>query len=131
MFVHELGHKQKEAFFVLLHEMALADEKLVEEEETARSLLRREADLDTLPDPEAMTVSEAVGHFDNTRNQITVLLELLLVAHVDDVYHPEEHSLIQRLVSDFGISLEKLELLKNWVLRQGALLREAEKLRQD
>lgn len=130
MFIHELDSRQKEAFFTLLHELVLADEKLVEEEKTARSLLKREAGLDELPDPDQMSFSEAVDQFNSQRDQINVLLELLLVAHVDNVYHPEEEDLIQSLTSAFEISMEKLELLKNWVLRQGALLREAEELRQ-
>lgn len=130
MFVYDLSDHQQKAFFTLLHEMVLADDKLVQEEKTARTLLKRESGLDSLPNPESMTLSEAANEFDDQRDQIAVLLELLLIAYVDDEYHPEQQDLIQNLTDQFDITTEKLEVLKNWALRQGALVREAEKLRQ-
>lgn len=129
MFIHDLGSHQQRAFFTLLHKMVQADKKLVEEEKTARVLLKRESGLDSLPDPNSLTPAEAADEFTSHSDRVIVLLELLLIAHVDDDYHPEEKELIQDLAGRFNIGMEKLELLKNWALRQGALVREAEELR--
>jgi uncharacterized tellurite resistance protein B-like protein len=130
MFLYDLNPQQQDAFFALLRRLVQADNTLVSEEQKARVLLRRETGRDDLPNPESISLEEAVSSLTERKDQIAVLLELLLVAHVDGEYHPEENHLILDLADQFDVSMERLEQLKNWALRQVSLIREAEQLRR-
>jgi uncharacterized tellurite resistance protein B-like protein len=130
MFLYDLDPEQQDAFFALLRRLVQADDTLASEEQKARVLLRRETGRDGLPDPESISLEEAFSSLTERSDQIAVLLELLLVAHVDGEYHPEENHLILDLADQFDVSMERLEQLKNWALRQVSLIREAEQLRR-
>ena len=66
--------------------------------------------------------------FSTQRARTSALLELLAVCVVDGEYHPAERAAMVQLADAMGVSAEELRQLESWVLRQAALLQEAEAL---
>lgn len=127
MFVSTLSEPQKRTFITLAREFAHTDRHLSEVEESLLEALAAEAGLSAkLPQEE---VDLAV--FDSRRAKAAVILELIGIGQADSDYGPEENAFVRQLAARFDISDVELLAMENWVLRQIALTREAEKFWSD
>lgn len=127
MFLYFLGADEKLAFLQLAHGLMLADGREAAEETQTLDLLCREMGVDResgLQDAQSIDESSALACFSNPSNQSAVLLELLLLSHSDGDSHESEQEMIDRVAKAFGLSVH-LEPMRNWALRQVALIQEA------
>ncbi|UJR78891.1 TerB family tellurite resistance protein [Sandaracinus amylolyticus] len=122
---------ERRALLFLLTSVALADGKLSDSE--VRFVQR-------LALPVGIEVGELLAMVDEAHEgelcarlarpvaaRIAVL-ELLRLAHVDDVYtHVEEHA-IHELATRLGVDLARVEKLESWVRREWQLLSEGRRL---
>ncbi len=132
MFLYRLDEEQREAFMSLAQAFIEADDRLHPEEERVLKLMRREMDLDPSGSGEGASVDlneESIGSvFDDREAQVTVLLELLGLGYADDDFAPEENQFIRKLSDVFDVTSARLEQMENWVLRQVALVQDAESM---
>lgn len=128
MFLHYLTDAQCPAFLGLVRHMVLVDERFDLREWKRLDLMRAEMGLPAAtPIPETNLATLALP-FTTRRSQLVALLELISLGYSDEDFHPTEHSIIQELAAIFALETTDLLLLENWVLRQRALLQEAERL---
>ncbi len=66
--------------------------------------------------------------FDTNTSQVSLLLELIGVAHADGDYHHEENALIQKYADAMNVSKKKLLQLEGWVSKQLSLSLEVQRL---
>ena len=64
--------------------------------------------------------------FTSQQSKAALLLELIGLAHADADYHSTEQSFVAQVANKLGIAKEMLEDMEAWVVRQLALVREAE-----
>ena len=124
MFIGNLSETEKKSFATLAWHLVNIDGVLTDSEESVLDSIEietghRGGDLteDYMP---------LANHFDSRKSRISVLLELLSLAHVDGHYDLTEVTMINRLADAFSVDETELEMLLAWVVRQTLLLQEAE-----
>lgn len=123
MFLTALTEPQKRAFLALARDFVQVDQELSEQESSLLTALFAETRL-----PASAIDGEAdLSVFDSRRSQVAVILELIGIGHADSEYGPEEAAFVQGVAERLGVGETELLEMENWVLRQTALAREAEK----
>jgi len=130
MFMHDLSTTEKEASLALIHALAEADETVSAQEEEALQLFSNEAGIDVNGSLSLMSVDDALEALERQKARVSIMLELLMMAHSGQEYHPEENQFIQQVAEKFNFSKARLIRMKNWALRQVSLVKEAEEMRQ-
>jgi uncharacterized tellurite resistance protein B-like protein len=122
---------ERRALLFLLTTVALSDGKLSDSE--VRFVQR-------VALPLGLEVGELLAHVDETNVEelcarLTrpvaariALVDLLRLAHVDDVYAHVEADVIHQLATRLGIDAARVELLEAWVRREWQLLAEGRRL---
>lgn len=123
MFIHNLSPKQQGYLFALTQTIAEADGVITKEEEAMLADIQVQIHSSTeIPDD---PMSSLADQFVEHKSKVSLLLELLSVAHVDTHYHEKEAGIIGRIASDLQVSTPLLADLDNWVQRQLLLANEA------
>ncbi|MBM74671.1 MAG: hypothetical protein CMK59_04675 [Proteobacteria bacterium] len=124
MFINNLNEEQKSAVVILMHRVAQADGRI----DIAESQMLNEVvaglgvtDLET-----ETTTADLVARFNTQKTKVSALLELLAMAHADGEFVATEHHYIREIASQMDISDLELAIYNSWVIRQVALLHEAE-----
>lgn len=126
MFIQNLDEKQQSALLYLAKEIINADNKLHNNEASIYTLL--ESQVHTSVAPESIKTDELNVLFKSNISKISLLLELIAVAHADGDYHNDENVLIRKYAKTLNISEEKLSMLERWVSKQLSLSIEAQEL---
>lgn len=127
MFLRDLTDDQKKAFLVLADKVVHADGNLAEEEKVLIAALTAEMGLASSV-PADMDFASAAAAFSDRKSKVAVMLELIGIGHADGDFDKDETEIVKEIMRTFRITPVEFEIMSNWVLRQLALVREADEL---
>jgi uncharacterized tellurite resistance protein B-like protein len=125
MFLNHLSLNEKKAFLSLAKEFILVDGELSPEEEDLVKIMKAEMGIEEgFPEGEKSR-QELFKMFVNKRSRIAALIEMQGLGYANMEYHIQEKAFVKEMAETFGISEEELDRIDEWVVRQVALLYEA------
>ena len=125
MFLAQLEERQKAAFLVLADTIIRADGAVAHQESAMLAAMKAEMGLSDAVEPDGRSIGDAVSVFATRPTKIAAMLELIGLSMADGHVHDREASALETLASAFGLPPVEFEVLRNWVVRQFALTREA------
>jgi hypothetical protein len=127
MFLHDLHEDQKRAFLRLARDFMRVD-GMKPEEKALMATFEREMNMTTSEAAEG-ELAEIARVFQDRKSKVSVLLELIALGHIDNDFSAAEHEFLAQFVDQFGFDASEFDVLENWVLRQLALMQQADRLR--
>lgn len=125
MFLHYLNDHEKKAFLTLAKEFIIVDGELSHEEEHLMTIMKAEMGIDTgYPDGQ-ISRSELFKMFESRRSQIAAIIEMQGLGYANMEYHTQEKAFVHEMAESFGLTEDELAEIDDWVVRQVALLYEA------
>lgn len=125
MFLHHLTENEKKAFLTLAKEFILVDGALDQEEENLVRIMKAEMNIEEGYPEGQISRQELLKMFESRRSQMTAVIEMQGLGYANMEYHLQEKEFVQEMAESFGISNEELSDIDDWVVRQVALLYEA------
>lgn len=122
MFIEKLNDRQQGIFLNLGKKMIAADGNIHDKETELLSALRAQMS----PNVQETASSNLASDFQTQESKAALLLEILGLAHADEEYHLDEKSFVSGLAKEVGLDSDTLADMESWVLRQFALVREAQ-----
>lgn len=130
MFVSNLNEVQQEALLSLSKKLIRVDGIIDEREENLLEVLRAQCRVVANGSRE-FSNSELMAIFSRKGEKVSFLLELIGVAHADEVYGIEEKDFVREISRKLNIS-EALQMdMENWVKKQLSLVKEASNLMEE
>ena len=129
MFISNLNLQERKAFAQLAWHLVHIDGVLSESETEVLDTIERETGF--RGEAQKDDYIKLADVFGGREAKISVLLELLSLAHVDGNYDASEQQMIQNLSVHFKIENEELDTLHSWVIRQTMLLQEAQSFMEE
>ena len=125
MFLNNLSESEKKAFLTLAKEFILVDGVLSPEEEDFIKIMKAEMSIEEgYPDGEK-TRKELFDIFSTKKSQIAAVIEMQGLGYANMEYHIQEKAFIKEMADHFNITEAELDGIDDWVVRQVALLYEA------
>ncbi len=125
MFLHHLTENEKKAFLTLAKEFILVDGELSKEEEDLVRIMKAEMNIEDGYPEGQISRQELFKMFESRRSQITAVIEMQGLGYANMEYHLQEKEFVNEMAEAFGIEGEELADIDDWVVRQVALLYEA------
>lgn len=125
MFLSAFNEMQKRAFLLLADLVVSADSRLVPQEAAMSAHMRVEMGLPIGEPVPAMDEATAFSAFDSRRTRVAAMLELTALGIADAELAPEEAAVLARIGDAFGFSEMEILGQRDWVLRQVAMVHEA------
>lgn len=122
MFIARLDPTQQGVLLHLGTRLISADDNLDGREVEFLETLRSQMGAGVQP----VDIDSLAEVFTSQQSKAALLLELIGLAHADADYHSTEQSFVAQVANKLGIAKEMLEDMEAWVVRQLALVREAE-----
>jgi tellurite resistance protein len=125
MFTHTLQLSERHALLSLAILLVHIDGDFAAEESTRLRALRREMalPLDTELPEDPITVLPAP--FESHESRCRIMLELLLIAAADDLFHPQERAFIEDVAERMDIKAERLNGMIEWTRDHTRLMKAA------
>ncbi|CRF45065.1 molecular chaperone DnaJ [Helicobacter heilmannii] len=123
MFIQNLNPKQQEVFLYLARKVIEADGVLHELQLGALDMLKMQCKPGISEKEVPLNTLGKI--FDTNYTKHATLLELVSVALADSRWHENERDTIYTYAKEMGVSTEKVEQLKEWVLKNFRLYEEA------
>lgn len=121
MYLNRLTDNEKTAFHSLAHAIAAAHAGISPEE---KALLEAALHEMKIARPErVLPVAEAVGQFESDESRRIALLELTLIATVDDDFDEAEQAVMNQVLEGFGFDEGHIERALAWAESLTALFR--------
>lgn len=116
MLLMKLESKEKFSFLQLAHYLARIDNRYGEKEEEIILEYCTEMGIDNLDnfDIENFSLDKILNDFKSKKSQKIVLLELMILIHIDNTFHVNELELIKKISEKFEISLDDSEDFSQW-----------------
>lgn len=127
MFIARLDPTQQGVLLHLGTRLISADGNLDGREVEFLEMLRSQMVVGVQP----VEIDSLADVFTSQQSKASLLLELIGLAHADAEYHSAEQSLVAQVANELGVAKEVLEDMEAWVVRQLALVREAEQFMED
>jgi hypothetical protein len=125
MFLHYLSEPEKKAFLTLAKEFILVDGELSKEEEELVAVMKAEMGIqDGYPEGK-ISRQELFKMFNGKKSQIAAIIEMQGLGYANMEYHVQEKAFVKEMADSFGLDEEELNSIDDWVVRQVALLYEA------
>src|SRR5688500_5907314 len=125
MFLHHLSDNEKKAFLTLAKEFILVDGELQQEEENLMRIMKAEMNIEEGYPEGQIRRDELFKMFSTRRSQMTAVIEMQGLGYANMEYHVQEKAFVSEMAEAFGINEEELAEIDDWVVRQVALLYEA------
>ena len=125
MFLNNLSDEEKKSFLTLAKEFILVDGELSPEEEDLVRVMKAEMNIEEGYPEGQMTRQQLFKKFDSRRSQVSAIIEMQGLGYANMEYHTQEKAFVQEMADTFGISDEELNVIDDWVVRQVAMLYEA------
>lgn len=122
MFVGRLNTRQQSLLLTLSKQLIAADGNIHDKEHALLASLQ----VQMAPGVEDASGLRLDEEFQSTESKVSLLLELLGLAHADQDYHLTEKDFIAKVAKAIGVDANLLADMESWVVRQLALVREAE-----
>ncbi|WKD24219.1 TerB family tellurite resistance protein [Pseudoalteromonas sp. KG3] len=117
MFIQNLNKAQQEILLKLANDLMISDGVIDQSEEELISFIKSQCTED-VSELEIFNLSEIKDVFDSKKAKVSMLLELIGLAHADGDYGQEEKVFINEIASVLNINEANLNELENWVRRQ-------------
>lgn len=116
MLLMQLETREKFSFLQLAHYLAGIDNKCGEREEDIILAYCLEMGIENLDsfDIDSFCLEENLNNYKTTRSQRIVLLELMILIHIDNNFHVNEKDLIKKMTEKFGFDLKDVDDYSQW-----------------
>ena len=125
MFLQHLNDAERKAFLVLAKEFILVDGSLSPEEESLLEVMKIEMGIDDSGDAAHKSRKELFAMFTTRKSQIAALIEMQGLGYANLEYHIDEKEFVNQMAEAFEVSKSELLKIDEWVIKQVALLYEA------
>ncbi|MBK1679435.1 hypothetical protein [Rhodocyclus tenuis] len=128
MYLNRLTNGEKVAFYSLAHAVAAAHEGISLEE---KALLEATLHEMKIPQPQQiLSVAEAVSRFESDETRRIALLELMLIAMIDDDFDDAEQTVMSEVLKGFNFNENHVERAAAWAESLAALFRSGQRFIQ-
>ncbi len=116
MLLMQLKTKEKFSFLQLAHYLARIDNHYGKKEEEIILEYCLEMGIENISmfDIEKFCLEEILSDFKSKKSQKIVLLELMILIHIDNNFHLNEQELIKKITEKFGLTLDNVEDSSQW-----------------
>ena len=116
MLLMQLETKEKFSFLQLAHYLARIDKNFGEKEEEIILEYCSEMGIDNIDifDEDNFCLEEVLNDFKSKKSQKIVLLELMILIHIDNNFDINEKEFIKNICDKFDISLEDADDFSQW-----------------
>ena len=116
MLLMKLEAREKFAFLQLAHYLARVDNNFGKEEEEVILEYCDEMGIENIDsfDMENFNLEATLNNFKSQRSRKIVVLELMILVHIDSVFNINEQILIEKISQNFGISTKDLNDFSSW-----------------
>jgi hypothetical protein len=116
MLLMKLESKEKFSFLQLAHYLARIDNKFGEREEEIISEYCTEMGIENLDsfDMENFSLDKILNDFKSERSKRIVILELMILIHIDHSFNINEQILMEKISKNFGIDLDDVNDYSQW-----------------
>lgn len=124
MFVKNLDIDQQKILLGLSRKIIRADGQVATEEANILSLIESQCSV-SISESFEVNTADLASYFKSQTAKVSLLLELISVANVDNQYHANEKNITLEVAKSLDISLQLFADMESWVARQFSLIREA------
>ena len=112
----KLEAREKFAFLQLAHYLARVDNNFGKEEEEVILEYCDEMGIENIDsfDMENFNLEATLNNFKSKRSKKIVVLELMILVHIDSVFNINEQILIEKISQNFGIETKDLNDFSSW-----------------
>lgn len=116
MLLMKLEAREKFAFLQLAHYLARVDSNFGKEEEEVILEYCDEMGIENIDsfDMDSFNLEATLNNFKSQRSRKIVVLELMILVHIDSVFNINEQILIEKISQNFGISTKDLNDFSSW-----------------
>ena len=116
MLLMKLEAREKFAFLQLAHYLARVDNNFGKEEEDVILEYCDEMGIENIDsfDMDSFNLEATLNNFKSQRSRKIVVLELMILVHIDSVFNINEQILIEKISQNFGISTKDLNDFSSW-----------------
>ena len=116
MLLMKLESREKFAFLQLAHYLARVDNSFGKEEEEVILEYCDEMGIENIDsfDMENFNLEATLNNFKSQRSRKIVVLELMILVHIDSVFNINEQILIEKISQNFGIETKDLNDFSSW-----------------
>ncbi|MGJ0377410.1 TerB family tellurite resistance protein [Aliarcobacter cryaerophilus] len=116
MLLMKLESREKFAFLQLAHYLARVDNSFGKEEEEVILEYCDEMGIENIDsfDMENFNLESTLNNFKSKRSKKIVVLELMILVHIDSVFNINEQILIEKISQNFGIETKDLNDFSSW-----------------
>lgn len=116
MLLMKLKANEKFSFLQLAHYLARIDNHYGEKEEEIILEYCSEMGIENINafDKDEFCLEEILNDFKTKKSQKIVLLELMILIHIDNNFHLNEQELIQKITGKFGFTLDDVKDCSQW-----------------
>lgn len=116
MLLMKLESKEKFSFLQLAHYLARIDNVFGKKEEDFIFEYCSEMGIENIDkfNVEDFNLEDILNDFKSIESKRIVVLELMILIHIDSKYHNKEKELINNIINKFGLSSEEIEKYTKW-----------------
>lgn len=116
MLLMKLESREKFAFLQLAHYLARVDNSFGKEEEEVILEYCDEMGIENIDsfDMDSFNLEATLNNFKSKRSKKIVVLELMILVHIDSVFNINEQILIEKISQNFGIETKDLNDFSSW-----------------
>ena len=116
MLLMKLESREKFAFLQLAHYLARVDNNFGKEEEEVILEYCDEMGIENIDsfDMDNFNLEATLNNFKSKRSKKIVVLELMILVHIDSVFNINEQILIEKISQNFGIETKDLNDFSSW-----------------
>jgi len=116
MLLMQLEAREKFSFLQLAHYLARIDKSYGEREEEVILDYCTEMGIENLDSFEidSFCLEDNLNNYKSTRSQRIILLELMILIHIDNNFHVNEKDLIKKMTEKFGFDLKDIDDYSQW-----------------
>ncbi len=116
MLLMKLEAREKFAFLQLAHYLARVDNNFGKEEEEVILEYCDEMGIENIDsfDMDSFNLEATLNNFKSKRSKKIVVLELMILVHIDSVFNINEQILIEKISQNFGIETKDLNDFSSW-----------------
>ena len=116
MLLMKLESKEKFSFLQLAHYLARIDNKFGEREEEIISEYCTEMGIENLDsfDMQTFSLDKILNDFKSEKSKRIVILELMILIHIDHSFNINEQILMEKISQSFGIDLDYVNDYSQW-----------------
>ncbi len=116
MLLMQLEAREKFSFLQLAHYLARIDKSYGKREEDIILTYCTEMGIENIDsfDFDAFCLEENLNNYKTTRSQRIILLELMILIHIDNNFHLNEKDLIKKITEKFGFDLKDVDDYSQW-----------------